>query len=161
MKKIRNALYSLKSCILNLHPAPFVFSKGMLGPLISPVVKESLTHRPWWRPIHTRFQAFLETIAPETQLVALPWPESWAGIIYLSDIFFNPAIEMTEMLEGRCHDNVEELCKTNKSYKHYTGYALSADRKWRYHSWALKDDGTVVQTTERRLVYIGSTVVFW
>jgi hypothetical protein len=65
----------------------------------------------------------------------------------------------SKMMRGepcRCHSNSaccwdenRELCKI------CTGYALSKDGMWRQHSWVYTNDGTVVETTEKRLQYFG------
>jgi hypothetical protein len=36
-----------------------------------------------------------------------------------------------------------------------TGYALSEDGLWRQHSWGLREDGGVVETTSGREMYVG------
>jgi hypothetical protein len=48
-----------------------------------------------------------------------------------------------------CWDENRELCRI------CTGYALSKDGVWRQHSWVLTNDGTVVETTEKRVQYFG------
>ena len=36
-----------------------------------------------------------------------------------------------------------------------TGYALSKDGMWRQHTWVLRVEGRIVETTHRRLCYFG------
>ena len=48
-----------------------------------------------------------------------------------------------------CWDENRDLCRI------CTGYALSKDGMWRQHSWVFTNDGTVVETTEKRVAYFG------
>jgi hypothetical protein len=56
---------------------------------------------------------------------------------------------------GECHDNVCKLLQEKKIDRWIIGFALSDDARWRHHSWGLQKDGTLVETTEARLVYYG------
>lgn len=58
-----------------------------------------------------------------------------------------------------CHTNVRLIWLEHGSavVQVMTGYCLSPDGLWRQHSWALKD-GTIVETTLRRLKYFGAMV---
>lgn len=63
----------------------------------------------------------------------------------------------------QCHSNVAlfyEMAlsvygEDQKIYKIVTGYALSKDLIWRQHSWILKNDSEIVETTEPRIRYFG------
>ena len=57
-----------------------------------------------------------------------------------------------------CHDNALAWWHKNKSGAVMTGYALSRDGVWRPHSWGLTARGTIVETTERRIVYFGADI---
>lgn len=63
------------------------------------------------------------------------------------------------MMKGepsRCHSNSAYCWDANRELcKICTGYALSRDGMWRQHSWVLHSDGTVVETTEKRVQYFG------
>lgn len=48
-----------------------------------------------------------------------------------------------------CWDENRELCTI------CTGYALTRDGMWRQHSWVLTNEGTVVETTVKRIQYFG------
>lgn len=48
-----------------------------------------------------------------------------------------------------CWDENRELCRI------CTGYALSRDGVWRQHSWVLTNQGTIIETTEKRIQYYG------
>lgn len=62
---------------------------------------------------------------------------------------------------SRCHENVETLVDRGRTVDGHvvvagwTGYALSDDGLWRQHSWAVGDDGSVIETTEPRRCYAG------
>lgn len=57
-----------------------------------------------------------------------------------------------------CHDNVIALWRRGRVEAIGTGYALSEDGLWRRHSWGVLDDGTLVETTEARVRYVGVTL---
>jgi hypothetical protein len=64
-----------------------------------------------------------------------------------------------EMRIGRprdCHENSSELAKADPSLTAHYGYALSADGMWREHSWCLRTDGRIVETTTARVAYYGA-----
>lgn len=63
---------------------------------------------------------------------------------------------------GDCHGNVEQTYKQYKDkgkadkFVPMTGFALSEDGAWRYHSWLYDNDlEKIVETTVERLVYFG------
>lgn len=62
---------------------------------------------------------------------------------------------VVKMRPSQCHDNVDELVKTNSRYKEYSGFALSEDGAWRFHSWVVDGDKGVIETTSPRLAYYG------
>jgi hypothetical protein len=66
-------------------------------------------------------------------------------------------VQLYEMDESVCHENVAKLWDTNPGLlKHIgTGYALTPDGLWRRHSWGIKADGTIVETTALRSLYFG------
>jgi hypothetical protein len=58
--------------------------------------------------------------------------------------------------DGACHRNVATLWANGDTTAMGTGYALSPDQLWRQHSWALAEDGAVLETTTSpRLAYVG------
>lgn len=61
------------------------------------------------------------------------------------------------MARGACHRNVAKLWfrKALKLAAIGTGYALSEDGSWRMHSWGIRKDGRVVETTVVRMKYFG------
>jgi hypothetical protein len=57
---------------------------------------------------------------------------------------------------SRCHENSALCWEANtEQCSICTGYALSRDGVWRQHSWILAHDGTLVETTEKRVQYFG------
>jgi hypothetical protein len=129
-----------------------------------------LTTRHWWKEEHTIFNKYLQALAPHTHLVSVPWEESIKCIPKLDTIKFpNKNYLLGQMEPSKCHENCERFYIFNKkredplNIKIFTGYALSADRLWRYHSWIMEDlktkDGSkserIIETTQERIIYIG------
>lgn len=75
------------------------------------------------------------------------------GFIKYGKIMDYPA-KMKRMKQSRCHDNAEKLNQSNPDYKIFTGFALSDDLMWRYHSWCLYKE-KIVETTVKRILYYG------
>lgn len=57
-----------------------------------------------------------------------------------------------------CHDNAEAYARKRVSAEVFTGWALSSDGIWRYHSWCVRGT-TVIETTEPRLAYYGCRAI--
>jgi hypothetical protein len=57
--------------------------------------------------------------------------------------------------DNDCHTNAAVLWTDGTTTAIGTGYALSDDGLWRQHSWGVDTGGTVVETTEERLRYVG------
>jgi hypothetical protein len=69
-----------------------------------------------------------------------------------------PATGAVRHVDGdasECHGNTAALWIRAEADAIGTGYALSDDGLWRQHSWGVDADGTVVETTERRVAYVG------
>ena len=56
----------------------------------------------------------------------------------------------------QCHENCEELVEADPSLVWWYGYALSDDGMWREHSWCVRPDGGIVETTAERVAYFGT-----
>lgn len=57
---------------------------------------------------------------------------------------------------SQCHQNSCLLYQQNDCITHIgTGWALSEDGLWRQHSWAIKNNNILVETTEDREKYYG------
>lgn len=66
--------------------------------------------------------------------------------------------EGAEMVAGRpsdCHENSLRLQEADPSLARHYGYALSEDGMWREHSWCVRPDGRIVETTVARVAYFG------
>jgi hypothetical protein len=62
------------------------------------------------------------------------------------------------LVEGEvsaCHDNAVALWRSGEASAVGTGYALSDDGLWREHTWAVVEDGGLLETTEPRTAYFG------
>jgi len=71
---------------------------------------------------------------------------------------FEPSEYGVMSVEGEpshCHDNVAELWRRGVIEHVVTGYALSDDGLWRSHSWGVRSDGYLVETTVERVRYFG------
>src|SRR3954453_21146479 len=66
-------------------------------------------------------------------------------------------VQYHRMQRSGCHRNVAKLWLRvpRRLFANGTGYALSDDGLWRQHSWGVKEDGTIVETTVVRLKYFG------
>jgi hypothetical protein len=54
-----------------------------------------------------------------------------------------------------CHDNVQMLLDAGAIPRGWTGWALTNDGLWRFHSWGTRRTGRVIETTEERIKYYG------
>lgn len=73
-------------------------------------------------------------------------------------VFLGKTNKMMKGEPSQCHSNSANLYEVNKeefNVKIMTGYALSDDKIWRQHSWILKDDKKIIETTEKRIAYFG------
>lgn len=98
--------------------------------------------------------------APESVLVP-PLQEHISSFVILSkgELFVGNPIQYQYMKPNSCHDNVLQLYADQNIDHMCVGYALPPDRKWRYHSWGLQKDGTIVETTAPFLLYFGCVMV--
>lgn len=146
---------SKKSDLVNLE-------RKLKDEVLSPYHIETLKTKPWWTDNHTVLQLNLEKICPGTHLVAMPWDSNdvkWlleGGVLTISgknNVIFKP------MAVSLCHDNCEDLLRSGKIVKYYTGYALSRDRLWRHHSWGISPDNKIIETTQPRIAYLSNHMV--
>ena len=57
---------------------------------------------------------------------------------------------------SQCHRNSADMwVRHPDDYTITTGYALSDDGIWRQHTWLIRNDGAVIETTVRRIGYYG------
>lgn len=127
----------------------------------APVDKSTVTFlrgKTWWNHIHSKFQSYIDEKFPGTHLVAMPCVDSVDTIMKSNKIFIpGDNIKLYPMERGDCHNNVRMmfLLNTNMKMKTYTGYGLSDDGLWRFHSWISDENDNIVETTDKRLIYIG------
>ncbi|XWV26143.1 hypothetical protein QJ857_gp0936 [Tupanvirus soda lake] len=113
-----------------------------------------LKSRPWWTPNHDKIQDILINLVPETHLVATPVDDIEKMLDgFLVRVVDNDLI-LLKMKQNQCHDNSSRLLYQNKIKEMHTGLALSADRRWRSHSWGIDNNNIIIETTVPRLVYI-------
>jgi hypothetical protein len=124
-----------------------------------------LLAKPWWHANHTVVNEKLINLCKGTHLVSLPCDSIEILKLIKSDprdikviISNKENTVFTKMEESRCHDNADLLVETGMAKENHTGFALSNDGLWRYHSWAIDFDGKVIETTTARLVYIVVTI---
>ena len=126
---------------------------------------KKLLEQPWWNQYHEFVNKILTNICHGTHLVSVPWdneemkklvdnPENIKLIISDEE---NTIFKL--MRVSSCHDNAMKLLKTNNAKEMHTGLALSKDRLWRHHSWAISLDGKIIETTISRLVYLPITII--
>jgi hypothetical protein len=78
-------------------------------------------------------------------------------ILERGEFLLGKELILAEGEPNNCHKNAAKYW-FDHSKKHclMTGYALSSDGVWRQHSWCLFNKSrTVVETTEKRLLYFG------
>ena len=66
-------------------------------------------------------------------------------------------LEVRPMSDNDCHTNAAALWQAGEVPSVGTGYAMSADRLWREHSWGVTDTGSILETTLQREIYFGFT----
>ena len=67
-------------------------------------------------------------------------------------------VKFVDMTTSGCHNNCDLLLENDDTIKIFTGYALSLDGLWRYHSWCIDKDDSIIETTESRILYFGAQV---
>jgi hypothetical protein len=116
-----------------------------------------LKNRPWWNKVHDNFQSCLDEMFPGTHLVADPFDVD--DLLNINTIMIpNSNYQIKQMERSMCHDNSIKLCTTDSSLKLFSGYALSDDKLWRHHSWVMTKTDDIIETTEKRLIYLGYNV---
>lgn len=93
-----------------------------------------------------RFQreSFLnEAITPQT-----------CGVLLNAGAFFPGKARPQRGRSNGCHENSEQLARTNGLWREMFGLALSEDGCWRVHGWVQTPNG-IIETTERRTQYFG------
>jgi hypothetical protein len=143
----------------SLSTEPFISQIQQILTNIAPLDPERiqwLKSRKWWTDDHTKFQKYIEIHFPGTHLVAVPYKSSIDALNNVNVIHIptDDNYQIKKMESSQCHDNVGILYRVDPHLTIYYGYALSSDGLWRHHSWCEKD-GVIIETTEKRLIYIG------
>jgi len=117
----------------------------------------------WWeKDPFDQLQELLGGLVVGTHVVA---PPDDAGSMIAATIIKKPGMFLYAVADskeiqlelgkvGDCHNNISNLGKAKKIDLAFCGYALSSDGLWRFHSWGVAN-GKVVETTEKRLIYVG------
>jgi len=117
-----------------------------------------LKSRSWWSTIYDDFQSIVNNLFPNTHIVGVPENDAMYTILKIDTIHLpNDNTIYTKMTQSACHDNCIELYLNNRSMSNriFTGFALSTDGLWRYHSWIVSENDVITETTGPRLIYIG------
>lgn len=91
------------------------------------------------------------------ELVYMPsLPQIIRAIIDEGQVFDTLPVELVKGKPSHCHENVDALWLKGKGkYRSAHGYGLSEDGLWRQHSWLVKKNGIIVETTVVRKMYYG------
>lgn len=115
-----------------------------------------LTTRNWWSNEYTEFQKYISKMFPGTHVVGAMELSGITTIPKFDSIHIpNGLTKLTKMQDSKCHDNCVDLYLLNKTNRIFTGYALSDDGLWRFHSWIIDKDDIIIETTKERLIYVG------
>ncbi len=120
--------------------------------------KNFLVTRPWFNKKHIEINNRLSTIVPDTHIVSTPFEHIDIDKILSEGKLIKAYTMIQEMELGRCHDNCEILYGKKYISNIYSGYALSDDGLWRFHSWGISANGDIVETTTPRILYYGITL---
>jgi len=121
--------------------------------------------RPWWTKQCATLQKHLSSLVPNTHVVADPEQviSSICAMLittktesqFIKVVLNNNDILLAKGKVNDCHHNVDKLLRSKKIDRWMIGFALSDDSRWRHHSWGMQNDGTIIETTCKRLVYCG------
>jgi len=117
-----------------------------------------LTTRIWYNDAHLKMNNILQKIIPKTHIVSCIHEHFSTEKIILTGKLLTNTVKLFPIETSQCHDNCEILLACKKINHIYTGYALSPDGLWRYHSWGIDKNNTIIETTEPRLLYFGSII---
>ena len=118
-----------------------------------------LVSRHWYKEEYNQINQLLNKFVPNTHIVA-PF-SSHIQIDLDNCLLFNPLVQSVkhiQMKTSHCHDNCVTLFKNKIIELIYTGYALSVDGLWRFHSWGMDKQYNLIETTESRLLYWGIAI---
>ena len=114
-----------------------------------------------WKDLNNDFQQ----LAPYTQVVALPGVNidrfKKPNVNELFIVNETNTLIFLPLEDCQCHNNCKFLQNYENSLTVFTGFALSDDGLWRFHSWCLTKDDTIIETTEPRIMYYGVRNYKW
>ncbi len=117
-----------------------------------------LKNQSWYNQEHEKINNRLKAIVPNTHIVTTPHEHVPIDLILSQgQVFTIPSI-LFSFENSRCHDNCDKLYLHKEIANVCTGYALSSDGLWRYHSWGLDYDDVIIETTSERILYFGVPV---
>jgi hypothetical protein len=116
------------------------------------------------------FQTRLESLVPNTYLVYNQDSSVDHSINLLlqgglvrfwtkDDIILKKHDLSVTMYRNRCHENCDNLLAEDEIDKYFSGFTLSDDRLWRYHSWTVSFEDKIMETTCKRLIYLTNEVI--
>lgn len=123
-----------------------------------------LRARPWYEPeVYDPLQKIVAELSPGSHVVAFHCDMAKLCAKLIVALNPTPVIikdEKTQLVmrpgtPGDSHNNVSKLFVGRMVRDWMQGYALDIDGRWRNHSWGLDNQGRVVETTDRRLIYLG------
>jgi hypothetical protein len=101
-------------------------------------------------------KAKLLAVGGQAVIIAGSTPEDCKELVVKGEFVSGEKLKMWKMAEGRCHQNVEYIITRWPHFKGLTGFALSEDGVWRFHSWAFDPKTNCIrETTQPRLMYFG------
>jgi hypothetical protein len=98
----------------------------------------------------------LLAVGGQAVVIAGSTPEGCIELVAKGEFTSGEKTKMWKMADRRCHQNVEYIITRWPHFKGFTGFALSEDGVWRFHSWAFDPRTDCIrETTEPRLMYFG------
>ena len=88
-------------------------------------------------------------------LIVATYEEDLGRLLDRGEDFSGRPVELIPGQPSRCHANSSKLYAQDRTLTLITGWAMSDDRIWRQHSWLVKPDSALIETTEVRERYFG------
>lgn len=82
-------------------------------------------------------------------------PAGVALLLSSGRVFEGAGARLVPGIPSRCHENAQSYTRAHPWAIWWSGLALSADGRWRSHSWAMTARGAIIETTEARVRYFG------
>jgi hypothetical protein len=109
---------------------------------------------PGYRTAWGRFAAVVLAYGGEHVVPPMP-PDMLIDVLRTHGRLWSVPARYVPGSASECHRNAVGLWRSGQAVGLGTGYALSDDALWREHSWAVADDGALIETTEARTAYFG------